>query len=105
MARAFALVMLRCGLPRIGIIFYNRDKGGTFMDSKENTVTYFSGLCSRCAERYEAHSATDNLEGISFSCKKMICSGNVILKMDRLGSHMKGIETPFSLDPKSDRYC
>ncbi|MDB5037251.1 MAG: hypothetical protein JWQ35_779 [Bacteriovoracaceae bacterium] len=40
---------------------------------------YFSGHCEKCGEIYQASSKADDLEGITFPCKKIRCTGRVTL--------------------------
>lgn len=40
----------------------------------------FSGACTMCCEVYEASSQTDDLEGVTFRCRKVRCAGQVTLK-------------------------
>lgn len=46
-------------------------------DQKKN---FFLGVCNECGEIYEASSQVDDLAGVTFSCKKMLCSGRIELK-------------------------
>jgi hypothetical protein len=45
-------------------------------DQKRN---FFRGICNGCGEIYEASSVVDDLEGLSFNCKKNVCSGRVTM--------------------------
>jgi hypothetical protein len=46
--------------------------------SKDEKNSYL-GVCGECGELYEANSLVDDLEGLTFNCKKMLCSGRVEL--------------------------
>ncbi len=59
-------------------------------DSKAHKL-YFCGTCSQCSETYEAHSRTDDLEGVKFLCKKMFCRGEIVLRSGQSIS-MKALE-------------
>lgn len=41
----------------------------------------FLGLCDQCHELYEAESVVDDLEGVTFNCKKDLCEGRVTLQI------------------------
>lgn len=40
----------------------------------------FTGRCDSCGELYEAETSLEDLEGVHFDCKKMICKGKVELR-------------------------
>lgn len=46
----------------------------------------YTGICKKCGEAYEAESGADDLEGVSFRCKKFLCSGKVSLQMNESDS-------------------
>ena len=73
-------------------------------DSKRNV---FIGVCSKCGEVYEANSVVDDLEGLSFSCKKMLCTGRVELGHADAKTHMNFEQGPSSGPDNSGsrRYC
>ena len=60
----------------------------------------FWGRCDRCGEAYEAETTLEDLEGVRFQCKKMICDGQVQLKF----TAMKDLPPP-SQDKNPRRYC
>ncbi len=39
----------------------------------------FVGVCKTCGEIYEAKSIHEDLEGVTFKCKKVLCDGRVSL--------------------------
>ncbi|TVQ79430.1 MAG: hypothetical protein EA369_04670 [Bradymonadales bacterium] len=40
----------------------------------------YTGRCDTCGERYEAQSGTEDLEGLRFRCRALLCSGSVELR-------------------------
>lgn len=77
--------------------------------SEFDSPTFFSGVCEKCAEVYEAKSKTDDLEGITFKCKKTLCNGRVTLKVGKAKSESskEGMLAPSDLQSSSNprRYC
>lgn len=80
--------------------------------SSEDDRNTFVGICANCGEIYEASSAVDDLEGVAFNCKKMLCEGRVELKpsdplsLDAIQSSKKAaeeFESLDSIDPR--RFC
>jgi len=49
--------------------------------SQDSQKNLFLGGCDQCGELYEASSSVQDLEGLTFSCKKSVCSGRVELKL------------------------
>jgi len=47
---------------------------------KDQKKNFFIGICNSCGELYEASTAVEDLEGVTFGCKKMLCSGRVVLQ-------------------------
>lgn len=71
-------------------MFYNGVGSGLSMKNNKHpdfdSPTYFSGHCAKCGEIYEAQSKTDDLEGITFKCKKALCQGRVTLGVGKQSS-------------------
>lgn len=67
----------------------------------------FTGSCSVCGELYEASSAVDDLEGLNFSCKKLMCGGRIELRPSEIiGSRVELPGDSFSeKNAASRRYC
>lgn len=59
----------------------------------------FVGICKDCGEVYEARSGLEDLEGVTFQCKKLLCEGKVSLESsaerDRYENH----------DNRPKRFC
>lgn len=73
-------------------------------DQKKN---FFLGVCNKCGEIYEASSQVDDLDGVTFSCKKMLCSGRIELKLAN-SSDASELDAPFDSDysgPEPRRFC
>lgn len=72
--------------------------------------TYFSGRCEKCGEVYEAQSKNDDLEGITFKCKKVVCAGRITLGAGSMHS-VAAKEAPSHPSQQNDsdkpprRYC
>ncbi len=49
---------------------------------KDFETNFYHGKCGTCSETYEAQSQTDDLEGITFECKKVVCKGRVTLTLN-----------------------
>jgi hypothetical protein len=69
---------------------------GKFPGTKGNVYT---GLCKKCGESYEAESGGDDLDGVTFRCKKFLCSGKVSLQLTEAGEleapiPMNGFQVP-----------
>jgi len=78
---------------------YNESVGGG-LSMKSPSKNIFWGRCDRCGEAYEAETTLEDLEGVRFQCKKMICDGQVQLKF----TAMKDLPPP-SQDKNPRRYC
>jgi len=48
-------------------------------ESSSSRPSLFVGVCKTCGEIYEAKSALEDLEGVTFKCKKLLCDGRVSL--------------------------
>ena len=75
-------------------------------NTQRQDANCFSGACDLCGEIYEAESKTEDLEGITFKCRKQICSGRVTLELAPLVK--KSSELPIVTSEKSEtprRYC
>jgi len=64
----------------------------------------FSGVCSNCGEVYEAKSALEDLQGITFKCKKIFCRGQVTLDYSK-GPEVSSHRPSSSSDKDPRRYC
>lgn len=50
------------------------------MTTKQKSKLFYSGFCELCGEVYEANSGTDDLTGLKFNCKHLLCRGKVVLQ-------------------------
>jgi|GEM_PF-7093520 len=67
---------------------------------------FFIGVCNKCGETYEASSAVDDLEGISFQCKKMLCTGRVEMSAVSSSNHVSSESGDSNnTDQPPRRYC
>lgn len=78
--------------------------------SEFDSPSFFSGVCEKCGEIYEAQSKTDDLEGITFKCKKVICTGRVTLAVGKAKVASKADPMPAPIEPKGSgnnprRFC
>lgn len=63
----------------------------------------FIGNCDLCGETYEAQTTLEDLEGVSFICKKMLCEGKVELKFS--GMENRAMKAMKDVDKNPRRYC
>ncbi len=63
--------------------------------------TLFEGRCTLCNELYQAQSKSDDLEGITFKCKKVSCKGRVSLKF----AHHFSLPSRALAPNKPSRFC
>ncbi len=63
--------------------------GGNF-EQERSGPSIFVGICKSCGEVYEARSALEDLEGVTFKCKKILCEGRVALVPSGLGDDRPG---------------
>lgn len=76
---------------------------------KDQKRNFFIGICNSCGELYEASSAVEDLEGLTFECKKMLCSGRVVLQYAKSAAKDAIESAPLDNKSKGDddprRYC
>jgi hypothetical protein len=49
------------------------------IQQEKTKPSLFLGICKTCGETYEARSVLEDLEGVTFQCKKVMCEGRVAL--------------------------
>jgi hypothetical protein len=95
-------------------LFYNEVGSAPNMKHKKHSnfdsPSFFSGACEKCSEIYEANSKTDDLEGITFKCKKVLCQGRVTLGVGQSKSlsskNMMPVPSEVTDNPSNPRrYC
>jgi len=80
-------------------------------DGTNKKKNLYAGVCSKCGEIYEASTAVDDLEGLTFNCKKMLCSGRVQLCAKHKYKNEKSLAPVSSLEDAGleelgpRRYC
>jgi len=80
-------------------------------DGKNKKKNLYAGVCSKCGEVYEASTAVDDLEGLTFNCKKMLCSGRVLLSAQHKLINEKSLAAVSSIEEAGledlgpRRYC
>lgn len=76
-------------------------------DQMKDELNHYLGICESCGEAYEAQSVTEDLEGVSFICKKSLCEGSVSLRSNFEDAEVSFVGTegfaPISAGPR--RYC
>ena len=75
------------------------------MKKSTEQTQFFLGHCNKCGEAFEAQSKTDDLEGVVFKCRKVLCTGRVSLGAAQKTSSANASPMIKEKEDTARRYC
>ncbi|MBN8554281.1 MAG: hypothetical protein J0L93_02455 [Deltaproteobacteria bacterium] len=75
------------------------------MKKSSGQIQFFLGHCNKCGEGFESQSKSDDLEGVVFKCRKVLCTGRVTLGTAQKTSSVNASPLLEKKDETPRRYC